>query len=86
LQKQLLVWEEELMRMEEALFVREENAKIFEKALVKVSVNLDIERAKTEATRKEYLDEMEAHTARAQHSLNLDKMLGEKKVQHDGRE
>jgi hypothetical protein len=29
------------MRMEEALFVWEENAKIFEKALVKVSVNLD---------------------------------------------
>jgi hypothetical protein len=29
---------------------------------------------------------MEAHTARAKHSLGLDKMLGEKKVELDGRE
>jgi hypothetical protein len=29
---------------------------------------------------------MEAHTARAKHSLSLDKMLGEKKVELDGRE
>jgi hypothetical protein len=41
---------------------------------------------KTEATRKEYLNKMEVHTARAKHSLNLDKMLGEKKVQLDERE
>jgi hypothetical protein len=29
---------------------------------------------------------MEVHTDRAKHSLNLDKMLGEKKVQLDERE
>jgi hypothetical protein len=29
---------------------------------------------------------MAAHTTRAKHSLNLDKMLGEKKVELDGRE
>jgi hypothetical protein len=29
---------------------------------------------------------MEAHTTRAKHSLGLDKMLGEKKVELDGRE
>jgi hypothetical protein len=45
-----------------------------------VSVDLEAKQTKTEATRKEYLDKMEAHTARAKHSLSLDKMLGEKKV------
>jgi hypothetical protein len=39
-----------------------------------------------EATQKEYLDKMEAHTTWAKHSLGLDKMLGEKKVKLDGRE
>jgi hypothetical protein len=29
---------------------------------------------------------MVAHTTRAKHSLDLDKMLGEKKVELDGRE
>jgi hypothetical protein len=29
---------------------------------------------------------MVAHTARAKHSLSLDKLLGEKKVEIDGRE
>jgi hypothetical protein len=33
-----------------------------------------------------YLDKMEVHTTRANHSLSLDKMLGEKKVELDGRE
>jgi TnpA family transposase len=56
-------------------------AQIFEKALVIVSVDLDTEWAKAEATRKEYLNKMEAHTAHAKHSLGHDKMLGEKKVQ-----
>jgi hypothetical protein len=55
-------------------------AQIFEKALVIVSVDLDTEWAKAEATRKEYLDKMETHTAHAKHSLEHDKMLGEKKV------
>jgi hypothetical protein len=45
-----------------------------------VSVDLEAKQAKTEATRKEYLDKMEVHTAHAKHSLSLDKMLGEKKV------
>jgi hypothetical protein len=55
-------------------------------ALVKVSANLDVERAKIKATRKEYLDKMETHTTHAQHSLDLHMMLGEKKVQLNGRE
>jgi hypothetical protein len=42
--------------------------------------------AKAEATQKEYLDKMEAHTTHTKHSLGLDKMLGEKKVQLDRRE
>jgi hypothetical protein len=52
---------------EEALAVREEKAKISEKALVKVSVDLDTKWAKAEATRKEYLNKMEAHTTHAKH-------------------
>jgi hypothetical protein len=66
--------------------VREEKATILEKALAKVGADLDTERAKAEATQKDYLNKMEAHTTRAQHSLGLDKMLGEKKVELDGRE
>jgi hypothetical protein len=69
----------------ETLAVREEKAKIFEKALVMVSDDLDAERAKAEATWKEYLDKMEAHTALTMHSLGLDKMMGEKKVEFDRR-
>jgi hypothetical protein len=65
---------------------REEKASISEKALTKVSVDLNVERANDEATRKEYLDKMDTHTARAKHSLGLDKMLGEKKAELDGRE
>jgi hypothetical protein len=68
------------------LATREEKAWISEKALTMVSVNFDAERAKAEATRKEYLNKMEAHTARAKHSLGLDMMLGEKKVELNGRE
>jgi hypothetical protein len=86
LQEQLLAWEEELTRREEALAAWEERARISEKALAQVSVDLDAERAKAEATRKEYLDKMEVHTAHTKHSLDLDKMLGEKKVKLDRRE
>jgi hypothetical protein len=86
LQEQLLEWEEELTRREEALATREEKAKISERALVKVRANLDAERAKAEATQKEYLKKMEAHTAHAKHSLGLDKILREKKVELIGRE
>jgi hypothetical protein len=60
--------------------------KISKKAMVKVSAHLDAKQAKIEATRKEYLNKMEEHTAHTKHSLGLDKMLGEKKVQVDGRE
>jgi hypothetical protein len=86
LQEQLLVWEVELMRREEALTMWEEKSQISEIALVKVSADLDTEWAKIEATQKENFDKMERHTAHARHSLGLDKMLGEKKVQLDGRE
>jgi hypothetical protein len=82
----LLAWEEELTRREEALATREEKARISERALAKVSADLDAEQANAEATRKEYLDKMAAHTARAKHSLGLDKMLGEKKAKLDRRE
>jgi hypothetical protein len=75
LQEQLLAREDELTRREEALAAQEEKARISEKALAKVSADLDIERAKAKATQKEYIDKMETHTARAKHSLGLDKML-----------
>jgi hypothetical protein len=57
-----------------------------EKALPKVNADLDAERTKAKATQKEYLYKMAAHIAHAKHSLGLDKMLGEKKVELDGRE
>jgi oligoendopeptidase F len=82
----LLAREEELTQREEALTTREEKAGILEKALAKVSADLAAERAKAEATRKVYLEKMAAHTARAKHSLGLDKMLGEKKVELNGKE
>jgi hypothetical protein len=49
---------------------------ISEKSLVKVSADLDVERAKTEATHQEYLDKLRVHTTRAKHTLSLDMMLG----------
>jgi hypothetical protein len=76
LEEQLLAWEEELMWREEVLATWEEKARISEKALAKVSADLDVEWANAEATQKEYLDKMEAHTARTKHSLSLDKMPG----------
>jgi hypothetical protein len=51
LQEQLLTWEEKLTQREEALATREEKATISEKALVKVSTDLDTKWAKIEATR-----------------------------------
>jgi hypothetical protein len=56
------------------------------KALTKVSTDLNAKRAKAEATQKEDPDKMAAHTACTKHSLNLDKMRGEKKVKLEGRE
>jgi hypothetical protein len=64
--------------------MREEKARISEKTLAKVSADLNAVRAKAEVTQKEYLDKMEAHTTHAKHSLSLDKMLGEKKVEFNG--
>jgi hypothetical protein len=78
-------WNEELTRREEALTVREEKARISKKALVKVNIDLDAERAKTKAIHREYLDKMHAYTDRAKLTLGLDKMLGEK-VQLDEKE
>jgi hypothetical protein len=53
-------------------------ARILEKVIAKVSDDLDTEWAKAEATRKEYLDKIKAHTTCVMHSLNLNKMMGEK--------
>jgi hypothetical protein len=86
LQEPLFAQEEELTRKEEALVAREEKVGISEKALTKVSADLDVERIKVEATWKEYLDKMVAHATRAKHSLSLDKILGEKKAELDRRE
>jgi hypothetical protein len=52
--------------------VWEEKAKISEKALVKVSVDLDAELKKIEATHQEYLNKMHVHTDHAKHTLTLD--------------
>jgi hypothetical protein len=60
--------------------------RILEKALAKVNADLNAEWAKAKATRKEYHDKMEAHTAHAKHSVVLNKILGEKKVELDQRE
>jgi hypothetical protein len=65
---------------------REEKVRVSEKALVQVSITIDVKRTKAEATRQEYLDKIEAHTARGKHVLGLDMMLEEKKVDLDGRE
>jgi hypothetical protein len=46
----LLVREENLIFRVEALTLREEKARILEKALTKVSADLNAERAKAEAT------------------------------------
>jgi hypothetical protein len=59
--------------------------RILEKGLAKVSVILNAEHAKAEATQKEYLNKIEAHTAHTNHSLGLNKTLGEKNVLLDGR-
>jgi hypothetical protein len=48
----LITLEEELTRREEAHATWEEKVGILEKALAKVSVDLDVERTKAEATQK----------------------------------
>jgi TnpA family transposase len=47
-----------------------------------VSLELDMEWAKTEATRQEYLKKMSAHTPHVKHTLSLNKMLGEEGPAH----
>jgi hypothetical protein len=84
--EELLALEGELMRREEALTVREEKARISEKALVQVSATLDMEQTGAVATQQEYLDKIQAHTASDKHILGLDKILEEKNVELDGGE
>jgi hypothetical protein len=48
---------------EEALVTREEKARILEKSLTMVSADLDADRAKAKATKKQYLNKMEDHVA-----------------------
>jgi hypothetical protein len=86
LQNLLLTWQEEPTQREDALTAWEEKVGISEKAFAKVSADLDAEWAKAEATQKEYHEKLATHTTRAKHSLGLDKMLGENKVELDGRE
>jgi uncharacterized 2Fe-2S/4Fe-4S cluster protein (DUF4445 family) len=84
-QEQLLASEEVLSQRDEALTVQEEKARISKMPLVKVNIDIDVECAKTEGTHKEYLDKMQVSTARAMHTLGLDKMMGEKKVKLNGK-
>jgi hypothetical protein len=75
LHQQLIGREDELTRLEEAFTVWEKSVKVSERALVKVSLDLDTEPAKTEATRQEYLNKMRAHTTHTKHTLSLENML-----------
>jgi hypothetical protein len=68
-----------LTREEEAIAVREKGVGVSERALVKVSQDLDAKWVKTKATHQEYLEKMCAHTARTKHTLSLDKILGRRK-------
>jgi hypothetical protein len=45
-----------------------------------VSLELNGEWTKTEATRQGYLEKIQAHTARMKHTVDLNKILGETKV------
>jgi hypothetical protein len=62
------------------LVVREGGIKVSERALGRVSLELNTERAKTEATWKGYLEKLRVHMARIKQTHGLDKMLEEKKV------
>jgi hypothetical protein len=86
MQELLLAREEELTWREESLAAREEKVRISEKALAQVSVAVDAERVKAEATQQEYLNRIQAHTDCGKQVLDLDKMLGERKEELDGRE
>jgi hypothetical protein len=60
--------------------VREADIEVSEQALGKMSLELDLEWAKTEATRQGYLEKHQAHTTSIKHTLGLDKLLEETKV------
>jgi hypothetical protein len=60
--------------------------RISKKALTQLSSALDGEQTKAEAVRQEYLDNIEANNACGKHVLDLDKMLGENRVELDERE
>jgi hypothetical protein len=74
------------MRREEALIARGEKARISKKALAQVYYALDAKWTMAEASRQEYLDKIQAHTDRGKQVLDLDKMLGERKEELNGRE
>jgi hypothetical protein len=80
LQEHLLAKEEQLTLREEAIAIWEKGVGVSERALGKVRLELNMERVETKATRHEYLEKMCVHTACVKHMLNLDEMLGEKKV------
>jgi hypothetical protein len=80
LQEQLLARKEQLTLREEALVVQEKGIKVSVQALGNVSREINVKRAKTEATRQGYLEKLRAHTTRMKHTHNLDKMLEETKV------
>jgi hypothetical protein len=80
LQEQLLDREEVLTSHMKAFVAWEKKVRVSERALIKVSQDLDVDWVKTKATHEEYLENMHAHTTRAKHTLGLDKMLGDKNV------
>jgi hypothetical protein len=86
MQELLLMGEEEHTWREDALAMREENARVFKKALKQVSATLDMERAKDKASRQEYLGKIQTHINHGNHVPDLDNMLGERKEEPNGRE
>jgi phage repressor protein C with HTH and peptisase S24 domain len=82
--EELLLWEGELMRREEALAMRENNTRISKQGLIQVSAALVAEQAKADAAWLESLDKVEAQTTHSENVLDLDKILVEDKVELDG--
>jgi hypothetical protein len=60
--------------------VRKADIDVSERALRSVSLELDAEHAKTEATQQGYHEKLLVHMAWIKHTLGLDKMVEEKKV------
>jgi hypothetical protein len=76
--EEFLTWEGELTRWEEAPAAREDEVRTSEQALVQASTALDEERAKADAAPQEYLNKIEAHTARGKEVLDLNKVFAKK--------